>query len=207
MSKFFEELWESIFTPGPTPTLLIATNVTFAVLQVVLFVLLIATYSIHFIILSVLSAGLWWAINWFARELQVARALQDEEEEKQKHKQRRRAAVAAATASPVSTDSETEVEESDVGTTKEKATGQSSGGSRGQVRHRTTARQAAAEGSAGAVPALASAAGAAATTTGDAPGSQDSNNASTGSGSQRLSSSRSGVSTEDEWEKVSENEQ
>ncbi|KIH89619.1 small nuclear ribonucleoprotein [Sporothrix brasiliensis 5110] len=207
MSKFVEELWESIFTPGPTPTLLIATNVTFAVLQVVLFALLIATYSIHFIILSVLSAGLWWAINWFAHELQVARALQDEEEEKQKHKQRRRAAVAAATASPVSTDSETEVEESDVGATREKATGQSSGGSRGQVRHRTTARQAAAEGSAGAAPTLATAAGTAATTTGDAPGSQDSNNSSTGSGSQRLSSSRSGVSTEDEWEKVSENEQ
>lgn len=72
MSKFVEELWESIFTPGTTPTLLIATNATFAALQVVLGALLIATYSIHFVILSFLSAGLWYAINWFAREVQAS---------------------------------------------------------------------------------------------------------------------------------------
>ncbi|KAJ4396782.1 SMK killer toxin resistance protein [Gnomoniopsis smithogilvyi] len=71
MSQFVQDLWESIFTPGPTPSLLIATNVTFAALQLVLGVLLLATYSIHFVILSVLSAGLWYAINWFARELQA----------------------------------------------------------------------------------------------------------------------------------------
>lgn len=71
MSQFVQDLWESIFTPGPTPSLLIATNVTFAALQLVLGALLLATYSIHFIILSCLSAGLWYAINWFARELQA----------------------------------------------------------------------------------------------------------------------------------------
>lgn len=71
MSQFVQDLWESIFTPGPTPSLLIATNVTFAALQLVLSALLLATYSIHFIILSFLSAGLWYAINWFARELQA----------------------------------------------------------------------------------------------------------------------------------------
>lgn len=71
MSQFVQDLWESIFTPGPTPSLLIATNVTFAALQLVLGALLLATYSIHFIILSFLSAGLWYAINWFARELQA----------------------------------------------------------------------------------------------------------------------------------------
>lgn len=204
MSKFFEELWESIFTPGPTPSLLIATNVTFAVLQLVLFVLLIATYSIHFIILSGLAGGLWWAINWFARELQVARALQDEEDEEQKRKQRRRATVAAATASPVSTDSETEVEEG--AATKGKSTGQSSSGP-GQVRQRTTAAAGQTTeietGGAGAAPTLAPPAATAGTR--GSQGSQGSNSASTSS--QRLSSSRSGVSTEDEWEKVSENEQ
>lgn len=71
MSQFVQDLWESIFTPGPTPSLLIATNATFAALQLVLGALLLATYSIHFIILSFLSAGLWYAINWFARELQA----------------------------------------------------------------------------------------------------------------------------------------
>ncbi|KAI1501693.1 ER protein Pkr1-domain-containing protein [Biscogniauxia marginata] len=74
MASFVEQLWESIFTPGPTPSLLVATNATFACLQLVLLVLLVATYSIHFVILSFLSAGLWWAINWFAAELKIAQA-------------------------------------------------------------------------------------------------------------------------------------
>ncbi|EAW11250.1 V-type ATPase assembly factor PKR1 [Aspergillus clavatus NRRL 1] len=76
MGSFMEDLWSSIFTPGPTPTLLVATNVTFAALQVLLFALLLATYSIHFVVLSVLSAGLWWSINWFARELSQVQAQQ-----------------------------------------------------------------------------------------------------------------------------------
>lgn len=78
MASFFEQLWESIFTPGPTPTLLVATNASFAALQVLLFVMLLATYSIHFIILSVLCGGLWWAINWFAAEIRAAQAKEEE---------------------------------------------------------------------------------------------------------------------------------
>ncbi|KAI1749389.1 ER protein Pkr1-domain-containing protein [Xylaria castorea] len=77
MAGFVEQLWESIFTPGPTPSLLIATNVTFAALQLVLFALLIATYSVHFVALSLLSGGLWWAINWFATELNAAKAREE----------------------------------------------------------------------------------------------------------------------------------
>ena len=72
MAAFLTDLFQSIFTPGPTPTLLVATNVTFAALQVVLLALLIATYSIHFIVLSFLCGGLWWAINWFAYEIRIA---------------------------------------------------------------------------------------------------------------------------------------
>ncbi|MBA7496525.1 hypothetical protein ES702_07134 [subsurface metagenome] len=71
MASFIEELWASIFTPGTTPTLLIATNASFAALQLLLLLLLVATYSIHFLILSVICMGLWAAINWFARELQI----------------------------------------------------------------------------------------------------------------------------------------
>jgi hypothetical protein len=78
MAAFFEQLWESIFTPGPTPTLLIATNASFAALQVLFFVMLFATRSIHFIILSVLCGGLWWSINWFATEIQAAQAKEEE---------------------------------------------------------------------------------------------------------------------------------
>lgn len=86
MASFLEELWNSIFTPGPTPTLLIATNATFAALQLLLFILLVATYSIHFLILSVLSGGLWFSINWFARELQAEKARAEVGEEKKRDK-------------------------------------------------------------------------------------------------------------------------
>ena len=81
-----EDLWASVFTPGPTPTLLVAANATFAALQLVLFLLLLATYSIHFIVLSVLSASLWWSINWFAQELAAVQA-QEAEKEKTESKE------------------------------------------------------------------------------------------------------------------------
>ncbi|KAK7529800.1 ER protein Pkr1-domain-containing protein [Phyllosticta citribraziliensis] len=86
MSQFFENLWNSVFTPGPTPTLLVATNASFAALQLVLFALLLATYSIHFVVLSGLCGGLWWSINWFANEL---RAATEKEEAAQKLRERR----------------------------------------------------------------------------------------------------------------------
>ena len=95
MASFLTSLWESIFTPGPTPTLLIATNATFGALQVLLLVLLVTTQSIHFIILSILCGGLWYAINWFAAEVQAAKAKDTEEQaqgkdKKDKDKERRR---------------------------------------------------------------------------------------------------------------------
>ena len=82
MADFLPNLWESVFVSGPTPTLLIATNVTFALLQMVLVLLLAATYSIHFAVLSVICGGLWWSINWFAAEVAAVRA--DEEKAKAK---------------------------------------------------------------------------------------------------------------------------
>lgn len=80
MASFLESLWTSIFTPGPTPTLLLATNVTFFSLQILFFALLLATRSMHFVALSILSAGLWWGINWFAAELQRAKEIEEEAE-------------------------------------------------------------------------------------------------------------------------------
>lgn len=173
MASFVQELWESIFTPGPTPTLLIATNATFAALQVLLGMMLLATYSLHFFVLSVLCGGLWWSINWFARELKV-----HQEQEEEKTKRAREARLPPV----VAEESETEVEETtpapvsqqpkkvpDVvqpiptvaGSSASKDAEPTEDG--GELKHRAT---------------------------GDS-GSQD---------------TRSGVSTEDEWEKVSENE-
>ena len=86
MADFMNNLWNSIFTPGATPTLVVATNVTFAALQVLLLALLIATYSIHFAILSVLCGGLWWSINWFATELKAAQAKEDEADKLRRRK-------------------------------------------------------------------------------------------------------------------------
>jgi len=78
MASFFAQLWESIFTPGPTPTLLVATNASFAALQVLFFAMLLGTRSVHFVILSLLCGGLWWAINWFAVEIRAAQAKEEE---------------------------------------------------------------------------------------------------------------------------------
>ncbi|MCJ1374838.1 SMK killer toxin resistance protein [Loxospora ochrophaea] len=77
MAEFLTDLFQSIFTPGPTPTLVVATNASFAGLQILLLALLIATYSYHFLALSILSAALWWAVNWFVRELELHKAEQE----------------------------------------------------------------------------------------------------------------------------------
>ncbi len=112
MASFMTDLWESIFTPGPTPVLLKATNISFAALQVTLFALLVATYSLHFVVLSILCAGLWYSINWFSTELAAAKARGDipsgnPEDEKTDDN----TAAATATAGPPEGDSsDTEVE-------------------------------------------------------------------------------------------------
>jgi len=77
MAGFITSLWEAVFTPGPTPPLLLATNATFGTLQVLLIALFAATHSFHFVALSFICGGLWWAINWFASELARAKATED----------------------------------------------------------------------------------------------------------------------------------
>ncbi|KAF4948182.1 hypothetical protein FSARC_13821 [Fusarium sarcochroum] len=104
MSSFVVKLWEDIFTPGPTPTILKAANASFAALQTVLFLLLLATYNIHCVILSILCAGLWWSVNWFAAELAIAQREQREKEQRDKQQQKE--------ALGNDDDSETEVETS-----------------------------------------------------------------------------------------------
>jgi len=82
MPFIVDTILDSIFTPGPTPPLLLATNATFFCLQLLLLALLFATWSIHFFVLSVLCAGLWTAINWFAAEvIAVQEKMQEEQED------------------------------------------------------------------------------------------------------------------------------
>ncbi|KAL7815369.1 ER protein Pkr1 domain-containing protein [Trichoderma aethiopicum] len=169
MASFFVELWEGIFTPGPTPTILKATNITFAALQLVLGSLLLATHSVHFVVLSVLCGGLWWSVNWFARELRVAQAAQEEQEKQKKLgvPASLGGAAAAAAAGDASDSSDTEVE--------------------GRVTRRRSARNKKS---------------AAATAKADVEPVEK-----RGELKQRsLAESVSSVSTEDEWERVSENE-
>jgi hypothetical protein len=156
-----EDLWKSIFTPGPTSSIIIATNASFAALQVILFCLLIATYSIHFVILSVLCACLWWAINWFVAELKIAQ----ENETEKKAADRDTPAVQDHDSDTDATEAQPIVEVGQTGYSRSMEV-ETQPGASGLV-----ARGSKAAGSAG------------------------------------LSDrSRSEISTEDEWEKISENE-
>ncbi|KAJ4290141.1 SMK killer toxin resistance protein [Collariella sp. IMI 366227] len=184
MATFFVSLWESIFTPGPTPTLLAATNATFAALQLVLALMLFATHSIHFVVLSGLCAGLWVSINWFARELK-AHQLQQEQQEEEKKRRRPKGPPRVS-----SSESETEVEGArSIGSLRRKGAAAPAAPiaavstevevteEQGELKQRVAAAEAAADVAAA---------------------------------EETISSSsqghKSSVSTEDEWEKVSENE-
>lgn len=78
---------KSVFIPGATPALLIATNATFAYLQLLRGALLFTTYSIHFATLSFTYMGPSYIINWHAYGLQQAQAKEVEAE--RLHKRRR----------------------------------------------------------------------------------------------------------------------
>lgn len=82
--SFFADLWDSIFVPGTTPTLVLATNISFFLLQILLVVLLITTGSYHFLAMSILCGGLWAGIRWFVRELEELNRLEAEKSKSEK---------------------------------------------------------------------------------------------------------------------------
>ncbi|RPB25229.1 Pkr1-domain-containing protein [Terfezia boudieri ATCC MYA-4762] len=92
MASFFHDLWASVFIPGTTPALALATNVTFFLLQIILLILLYATLSYHFIAMNILCAGLWGGINWFVKEVEEfkiaeeAKKLESEKDDLRKDK-------------------------------------------------------------------------------------------------------------------------
>lgn len=67
--SFIVELWNSVFTPGLTPTLVLATHITFAFLLLTLSVFVFLTRSIHLVNLLVISILLWVTLTWFINEL------------------------------------------------------------------------------------------------------------------------------------------
>lgn len=67
---FASKLWDSVFTPGTTPTLVKATHASFIALEATLVFMLVATKSLHFVALLILATGLWLAITWFIQESQ-----------------------------------------------------------------------------------------------------------------------------------------
>ena len=160
MSSFIVDLWESVFVPGPTPTILKATNITFAALQLTLFLLLLGTYSIHCVVLSILCAGLWWSVNWFAAELAIHQ--REEEAKKKQQEQQQPRQRAGDTGDDSETEVETAVPEKQPVREDAAEAGVEAVEQQGEVKHRIAA------------PVVAG--------------------------------TQSSVSTEDEWEKVSENE-
>ncbi|KAI5813599.1 ER protein Pkr1-domain-containing protein [Pyronema omphalodes] len=78
MSKFINDIWNSVFEPGTNKSVLIATYSSFAALQATLFGLLLATRSWHFVFLSVICGGLWGAVAWFVKELEAVKKMEAE---------------------------------------------------------------------------------------------------------------------------------
>lgn len=82
MIGFVEDLWASVFTPGTTPTLILATHISFFLLIVSLIVFVFLTnFNIHLCNLLVLSIVLWAAVTWFIAEIQKEEAKKSKEEE------------------------------------------------------------------------------------------------------------------------------
>lgn len=87
MIQFVTDLWTSILTPGTTPTLVKATHASFAALILLLLAMLAATWSYHFIIMTLLALGVWGGITWFINEIeQIKLAEQEKEKEKNNEK-------------------------------------------------------------------------------------------------------------------------
>lgn len=68
---FVTELWKSVFEPGTTPALVLATHVSFCLLVVSLVVFAWLSKSIHLVNLLVLAVVLWALVTWFIRELEA----------------------------------------------------------------------------------------------------------------------------------------
>lgn len=69
MGNFLVDLWESIFTPGTTPTLIKATHGSFVLLILSLLFLIWNALNIHTVMLLVIALCLWATLTWFIAEV------------------------------------------------------------------------------------------------------------------------------------------
>lgn len=76
---FLTELWQSVFTPGPTPALMKALHASFVLLFISLFWLIYVTRSIHYINLLVIALLLYGTVIWFVNELEKEKLKTNEE--------------------------------------------------------------------------------------------------------------------------------
>lgn len=103
--SFFVELWNSVFQPGVTPQLIVATHVSFTALLLTLSWLIYATKgNIHFIALTTIALLLWITVIWFIQELKNVKLMSNDE----LTKEGKAAADAAASSSATSTSVKTE---------------------------------------------------------------------------------------------------
>ena len=79
MTNFVVALWESIFQPGTSPQLIIATHISFALLLCVLGSQIYLTKNIHFIALTIIATLLWITVTWFIYELQNTKLVTNED--------------------------------------------------------------------------------------------------------------------------------
>ncbi|VVT46183.1 uncharacterized protein SAPINGB_P001087 [Magnusiomyces paraingens] len=89
--NYVQNLWQSVLTPGLSPTLIGSTHVSFGLLLIVLVFMLVYTGSLHFLALLLIASGLWAAITWFIGEVQLLeleKRKKEEEEEKEKEKEK-----------------------------------------------------------------------------------------------------------------------
>ncbi|CAI1639112.1 hypothetical protein SEUBUCD646_0M02610 [Saccharomyces eubayanus] len=83
MASFFVKLWESVFEPGTTPQLVIATHASFVALLLTLMWLIYATHgNIHFYVLFGISLLLWITVIWFISELSLVKLKDNDELDK-----------------------------------------------------------------------------------------------------------------------------
>lgn len=79
MSGFFVGLWESVFQPGTSPQLVVATHTSFFLLLCVLGSQIFITGNGHFIALFVIALLLWITVIWFINELNQLKLQSNEE--------------------------------------------------------------------------------------------------------------------------------
>ncbi|KAG5362665.1 V-type ATPase assembly factor pkr1 [Yarrowia sp. B02] len=74
MGYFVVDLWESIFTPGTTPTLVKATHGSFVLLILSLLFLMWNALNIHTVMLLIIALCLWGTLTWFIGEVAKLKA-------------------------------------------------------------------------------------------------------------------------------------